>query len=108
MTRPARILLVDDEVSIQRAVAPLLRARGYTVEVVGSGAAALEALASQPPDLIVLDLGLPDIDGIELCQRLREESKAPVVVLSARSGETGKVKVLDLGADDYITKPFSP
>ena len=108
MTRPARILLVDDEVSIQRAVAPLLRARGYTVEVAGSGAAALEALASQPPDLIVLDLGLPDIDGIELCQRLREESKAPVVVLSARSGEAGKVKVLDLGADDYITKPFSP
>src|SRR5580765_2957094 len=108
MTRPARILLVDDEVSIQRAVAPLLRARGYTVEVVGSGAAALEALASQPPDLIVLDLGLPDIDGVELCQRLREESKAPIVVLSARTGEAGKVKVLDLGVDDYITKPFSP
>ena len=108
MTRPARILLVDDEVPIQRAVAPLLRARGYTVEVVGTGAAALEAMASQPPDLIVLDLGLPDIDGIELCQRLREESKAPIVVLSARSGEAGKVRVLDLGADDYITKPFSP
>ena len=108
MTRPARILLVDDEVSIQRAVAPLLRARGYTVEVVATGAAALEAIASHPADLIVLDLGLPDIDGIELCQRMREESKAPIIVLSARSGEAGKVKVLDLGADDYITKPFSP
>src|SRR5205823_8535826 len=96
MTRPARILLVDDETSIQRAVAPLLRARGYTVELVGTGADALEAVASRAPDLIVLDLGLPDVDGVELCVRLREESKAPIVVLSARSGEAGKVKVLDL------------
>jgi two-component system, OmpR family, KDP operon response regulator KdpE len=108
MTRPARILLVDDELSIQRAVTPLLRARGYTVETVGSGAAALDAMAARPPDLIVLDLGLPDIDGVDLCRRMREESKAPIVVLSAKSAEAGKVKVLDLGADDYITKPFSP
>jgi two-component system, OmpR family, KDP operon response regulator KdpE len=108
MTRPARILLVDDEVSIQRAVVPLLRARGYTVEAVGTGSAALESLTSQAPDLIVLDLGLPDIDGIELCRRLRDESKAAIIVLSARTGEAGKVKVLDLGADDYVTKPFSP
>jgi two-component system, OmpR family, KDP operon response regulator KdpE len=108
MSRRARILLVDDELSIQRAVAPLLRARGYVVDLAGSGAAALEAVVAQPPDLIVLDLGLPDVDGIDLCQRLRESSEAPVIVLSARTAEAGKVKVLDLGADDYITKPFSP
>jgi two-component system, OmpR family, KDP operon response regulator KdpE len=108
MTRPARVLLVDDEISIQRAVAPLLRARGYHVDLAGSGSAALEAIAAQPPDLIVLDLGLPDVEGTELCRRMREDSKAPIIVLSARTGEAGKVKVLDLGADDYITKPFSP
>ena len=108
MTRPARILLVDDEISIQRAVAPLLRARGYHVDLAGSGSAALEAIAAHPPDLIVLDLGLPDVEGTELCRRMREDSKAPIIVLSARTGEAGKVKVLDLGADDYITKPFSP
>jgi two-component system, OmpR family, KDP operon response regulator KdpE len=108
MTRPPRILLVDDEVPIQRAVAPLLRARGYHVEVAGTGAAALESMASQPADLIVLDLGLPDMDGVELCERIRERSKVPIIVLSARAGEAGKVSVLDLGADDYITKPFSP
>jgi two-component system KDP operon response regulator KdpE len=108
MTRQARILLVDDEISIQRAVAPLLRARGYHVEVAGTGAAALDAIAAQPPDLIVLDLSLPDLDGTELCGRIREDSKVPIIVLSARSGESGKVKMLDLGADDYITKPFSP
>jgi two-component system KDP operon response regulator KdpE len=108
MTRPSRILLVDDEVPIQRAVAPLLRARGYHVEVAGTGAAALESMAAQPADLIVLDLGLPDMEGLELCERIRERSKVPIIVLSARSGEAGKVNVLDLGADDYITKPFSP
>jgi two-component system KDP operon response regulator KdpE len=108
MTRPARVLLVDDEISIQRAVAPLLRARGYHVDLAGSGSAALDAIAAQPPDLIVLDLGLPDVEGTELCRRMREDSKAPIIVLSARTGEAGKVKVLDLGADDYITKPFSP
>jgi two-component system KDP operon response regulator KdpE len=108
MTRPARILLIDDEVSIQRAVAPLLRARGYVVESAGSGAAALEALAAHAPDLIVLDLALPDVEGTELCRRIREDSQVPILVLSARSSEAGKVKALDLGADDYITKPFSP
>ncbi len=108
MSRRARIVLVDDEVAIQRAVAPLLRARGYAVDVAGSGNAALESIASQPPDLIILDLNLPDIDGVDLCRRLRESSQAPIIVLSARTAEVGKVKVLDLGADDYVTKPFSP
>lgn len=108
MTRPARILLVDDEVPIQRAVAPLLRARGYEVDVAGTGSDALKLAASQPPDLIVLDLGLPDIEGTEVCRRIRAESAVPIVVLSARGSEADKVSALDLGADDYVTKPFGP
>jgi two-component system KDP operon response regulator KdpE len=108
MTRAARILLVDDEVSIQRAVAPLLRSRGYDVEVAGTGTDALKALADHQPDLIILDLGLPDLEGTEVCRRIRNESKVPIVVLSARGGEQDKVSALDLGADDYVTKPFSP
>ncbi len=108
MARTARILLVDDEVPIQRAVAPLLRARGYDVEVAGSGGDALKAAVAQPPDLIVLDLGLPDMDGTEVCRRIRAESTAPILVLSARGSEADKVSALDLGADDYVTKPFGP
>lgn len=108
MARAARILLVDDEVPIQRAVAPLLRARGYEVEVVRTGNEALKIARAQPPDLIVLDLGLPDIEGVEVCRRIRTESAVPIVVLSARVGEDDKVTALDLGADDYVTKPFGP
>jgi two-component system KDP operon response regulator KdpE len=108
MPRAARILLVDDEVPIQRALAPLLRARGYDVEVVGTGTEALNVAATHPPDLIVLDLGLPDIEGTEVCRRIRADSTVPIVVLSARGGEADKVAALDLGADDYVTKPFGP
>ena len=108
MTRSARILLVDDEVPIQRAVAPLLRSRGYEVEVVGTGGDALKVAREHPPDLIVLDLGLPDIEGPEVCRRLRSESAVPIVILSARGAEADKVTALDLGADDYVTKPFGP
>jgi two-component system KDP operon response regulator KdpE len=106
--RPARILLVDDEVPIQRALAPLLRSRGYDVEVAGTGQAALQSIQVSPPDLIVLDLGLPDQEGIEVCRRVRATSDLPIVILSARGGETEKVAALDLGADDYVTKPFGP
>jgi len=106
--RAARILLVDDEVPIQRAVAPLLRSRGYEVEVVGTGTEALTSARTHPPDLIVLDLGLPDVEGTEICRRIREESAVPIVVLSARGTEGDKVRALDLGADDYVTKPFGP
>ena len=106
--RAARILLVDDEVSIQRAVAPLLRSRGYDVEVAGTGAEALRIATEHPPDLIVLDLGLPDIEGTEVCRRVRETSALPIIVLSARGREADKVAALDLGADDYVTKPFGP
>ena len=103
-----RILLVDDEPAIQRAVGPLLRSRGYDVEIAGTGADALRLAAEQPPDLIVLDLGLPDIEGTEVCRRLRRISEVPIIVLSARGAEDDKVQALDLGADDYVTKPFGP
>lgn len=108
MTARARVLLVDDEVSIQRAVGPLLRSRGYDVEIAGSGGEALRLVADRAPDLIVLDLGLPDIEGTEVCRRVRETLKVPIIVLSARGAEADKVNALDLGADDYVTKPFGP
>ena len=109
MTTPhSRILLVDDEVSIQRAVGPLLRSRGYEVDIAGTGAQALEMFAERKPALIVLDLGLPDIEGTEVCRRIRATSQVPIIVLSARGAEADKVNALDLGADDYVTKPFGP
>jgi two-component system KDP operon response regulator KdpE len=103
-----RILLVDDEVAIQRAVGPLLRSRGYEVDVAGSGAEALDSFEGRTPDLVVLDLGLPDVEGTEVCRRIRAKSPLPIIVLSARSAERDKVNALDLGADDYVTKPFGP
>jgi two-component system KDP operon response regulator KdpE len=108
MNRTAKILLVDDDVSIQRAVAPLLRSRGYHVDVVSTGLEAVKAVVDNEPDLIVLDLGLPDLEGAEVCRRMRQHTKAPIVILSARSGEAEKVAALDIGADDYVTKPFGP
>ena len=108
MSDRARILLVDDEVAIQRALGPLLRGRGYDVEVAGTGAEALRAFAERSPDLVVLDLGLPDIEGTEVCCRLRATSSVPIIVLSARVAETDKVIALDIGADDYVSKPFGP
>ncbi len=108
MTANAKILLVDDEPAIQRALGPLLRSRGYDVTIAGTGAEALRLAAERPPDLIVLDLGLPDLEGTEVCRRVRLGSTVPIVVLSARGGEEDKVQALDLGADDYVTKPFGP
>jgi two-component system KDP operon response regulator KdpE len=108
MTPRPRILLVDDETAIQRSLGPLLRARGYDVEIAGNGADALRMVGDQAPDLIVLDLGLPDLEGTEVCRRVRRISKVPIVVLSARGAEADKVSALDLGADDYVTKPFGP
>lgn len=108
MNRPVHILLVDDEVAIQRAMAPLLRARGYTVSVAGRGRDAIAAFEQDRPDLVILDLGLPDMDGSEVCRQIRERADAPIVILSARGDERGKVAALDQGADDYVTKPFGP
>jgi two-component system KDP operon response regulator KdpE len=108
MTRTPRILLVDDEVAIQRSLVPLLQTHGYDVEVAGTGQYALKLAAERPPDLIVLDLGLPDLDGTEVCRRIREGSAVPIIILSARDREADKVRALDLGADDFVTKPFGP
>jgi two-component system KDP operon response regulator KdpE len=102
----ARILIVDDEPNIIGTVAPLLRARGYEVQSAMSGRAALEAVERDKPDLIVLDLGLPDIDGVEVCRQVRRTLSVPILVLSARGAEGDKVRALDAGADDYVTKPF--
>ena len=108
MSRPAQILLVDDELSIQRAMAPLLRSRGYGVTVASSGREALDLFARDRPDLLILDLGLPDIHGIEVCRQVRELADTPILILSARGAEKDKVAALDQGADDYMTKPFGP
>jgi two-component system KDP operon response regulator KdpE len=102
----ARILVVDDEPNILGTVTPLLRSRAYEVSSAMSGRAALDAVEREKPDLIVLDLGLPDIDGVEVCRRIRETQSLPIVVLSARGAEGDKVRALDAGADDYVTKPF--
>jgi two-component system KDP operon response regulator KdpE len=101
-----RILIVDDEPNILATVSPLLRARGYEVLSAMSGRAAIDVVERDKPDLIVLDLGLPDLDGVEVCRRIRDSSSAPILVLSARGAEGDKVNALDAGADDYVTKPF--
>ena len=103
---PSRILVVDDEPSILATMSPLLRSRGYDVVTVMSGRAALESAERDKPDLIVLDLGLPDIEGAEVCRAIREQSSTPIIILSARGAEGDKVRALDAGADDYVTKPF--
>jgi two-component system KDP operon response regulator KdpE len=101
-----RILVVDDEPNILATVAPLLRGRGYEVVSAMSGRAALDTFDREKPDLLLLDLGLPDISGIDVCRQIRQTSSTPILVLSARGAEGDKVKALDAGADDYVTKPF--
>ena len=103
---PPRILVVDDEPNILGTLAPLLRTRGYEVHTAINARTALEIVDREKPDLIVLDLGLPDIDGVEVCRQIRESLNVPIVVLSARGAEGDKVRALDVGADDYVTKPF--
>jgi two-component system KDP operon response regulator KdpE len=106
-TTPLRVLVVDDEPPIRRFLRTSLRAQGYHVLEAENGTTTLDLIARNPPDVIVLDLGLPDIDGVEVIRRLRHQgSTVPVVVLSSRTDERGKVEALDLGADDYVTKPF--
>ena len=106
MTTGAHILLVDDEPNILNTMTPLLRSRGYEVSSASNGRRALEEIERSKPDLVVLDLGLPDLDGVEVCRLVRERSTVPIVVLSARRTEADKVRALDIGADDYVTKPF--
>ena len=101
-----RVLVVDDEPQILRALRINLRVREYQVDVAATGAEALEMAARHPPDLVILDLGLPDLDGVEVIGGLRGWTKAPIIVLSGRADSTDKVEALDAGADDYVTKPF--
>ncbi|WP_278263827.1 response regulator [Nocardia sp. AG03] len=105
-TARATVLVVDDEPQILRALRINLSVRGYDVVTAGTGAAALRAAAEKHPDVVVLDLGLPDMDGIEVLAGLRGWTSAPVLVLSARTDSADKVEALDAGADDYVTKPF--
>ncbi|MCO5310500.1 MAG: response regulator transcription factor [Austwickia sp.] len=102
-----RILVVDDEPAITRTLRINLRARGYDSVVVGDGRGAMYAIEEEMPDLVVLDLGLPDRDGVEVLAWLRQRSAVPVIVLSARHESDDKVEALDLGADDFVTKPFA-
>jgi DNA-binding response OmpR family regulator len=102
------ILVVDDDKKIVDLVSLYLRKEGYTVLVAPDGRAALDSARQQHPDLIVLDLLLPEVDGLNVCQTLREESQVPIIMLTARSTDEDKLLGLDLGADDYLTKPFSP
>jgi two-component system KDP operon response regulator KdpE len=107
MTAPTPlILIVEDEPPIRRFLRASLTDEGYRFNEAETGKEALKLAASQPPDLVLLDLGLPDIDGLEFMRQLRGWSQAPVIVLSARGQEQDKVRALDLGADDYLTKPF--
>ena len=101
-----RILVVEDEPGLRQALGINLRARGYDVVLAAGGAEALAAAARRPPDAVVLDLGLPDIDGGEVIAGLRGWTRAPILVLSARAAQGDKVDALDAGADDYVTKPF--
>lgn len=101
-----RVLIVEDEPQLRRALGINLRARRYDVEAVADGAGALRAAATSPPDLVILDLGLPDMDGHEVVHGLRGWTRVPIIILSARDTQHDKVSALDAGADDYLTKPF--
>lgn len=103
-----RVLVVDDEPNILAAIVPLLKGRGYDVYSATSGQTALDAIDRHAPQLVILDLGLPDMDGAEVCRRIREGRSLPIIILSARNAESDKVAALDAGADDYVTKPFGP
>jgi len=104
---PAVVLVVEDEIEIVRFLRAALTAAGYRPLIAATGQDALREAASHPPDLVILDLGLPDLDGTEVTRRLREWSKVPIIVLSARGQEKDKIEALDAGADDYVTKPFA-
>jgi len=102
-----RVLVVDDERAIRRYLHAALNAQGFVIFEAASGQEALNAVVANRPDLVILDLGLPDLDGVEVTRRLREWTQIPIMVLSVREDETDKISALDAGADDYLTKPFS-
>lgn len=106
MADPAHILVVDDESQITRVLRTSLSAQGYDIRIANSGEMALEIMKDWQPNLIITDLSMPSVDGIELCRRVRAISQIPIIVLSVRDKEQQKVEALDAGADDYVTKPF--
>jgi DNA-binding response OmpR family regulator len=108
VTAPQTILVVEDEASIASFIALYLKNAGYAVRSVASGQAALSQLASEVPALVILDLNLPDIDGVEVCRRVRRTSDVPILMLTARDEDVDKIIGLEVGADDYLTKPFNP
>ena len=106
MSNQPRILVVDDEPQLTRVLRTGLKSRGYDVRAAADGLAGFEAFNDWHPDLVITDLAMPNVDGLELCRRLRAVSQVPIIVLSAKGEEKTKVEALDLGADDFITKPF--
>jgi two-component system KDP operon response regulator KdpE len=104
---PASVLLIEDEAPIRKFLRAALEGQGYTIVETGSGKDGITQAATRVPDLVLLDLGLPDVDGLEIVRRIREWSALPIIVLTARGQEEDKVRALDAGADDYVTKPFS-
>ena len=105
---PTRVLVVDDDVTLNDVVTRYLEREGFVVETAADGRIALQRALADPPDLMVLDIMLPGLDGLEVCRRLREVAPVPVIMLTARGEESDRVAGLELGADDYVTKPFSP
>ncbi|MGL6280622.1 MAG: response regulator transcription factor [Gaiella sp.] len=108
MTQPQSVLVVEDEQAIASFVSLYLKNAGYGVRAVTTGAGALNAVAAEVPSLIILDLNLPDMDGIEICRRIRKSSDVPILMLTARDEDVDKIIGLEVGADDYLTKPFNP
>ncbi len=106
MSNAPHILVIDDELQIQRAIRTILTEKGFQVSTASRGEEGLTLAAAHEPDIVILDLGLPDIDGIEVTRRLREWTQCPILILSVRDSERDKVAALDQGADDYLTKPF--
>ncbi|MBL8102198.1 MAG: response regulator [Anaerolineales bacterium] len=106
MNNAPQILVIDDELQIQRAIRTILTEKGFKVTTASRGEEGLTLAAANVPDLVILDLGLPDMDGVEVCTRLREWTQCPIIILSVRDSERDKVAALDSGADDYLTKPF--
>jgi two-component system KDP operon response regulator KdpE len=106
MTPNPRVLVIDDELQILRALRTILTTHGYQITTAATGETGLALAAAERPDLIILDLGLPDMDGLEVCEELRRWNEAPIIVLSVRRDEVNKVQALDKGADDYLVKPF--
>ena len=107
VTRAARILIVDDDPLLQKSLTLFFMMQGYDVDSATTASAAFESFDRQRADLIVLDLGLPDVEGREVCKRIRQSSDVPIIVLSAKSGDQDKVSALEQGADDYVSKPFN-